>query len=149
MILSEKGRKFIQNFEGLRLEAYLCPSGVWTIGFGHTAGVKKGQKITLQQAESFFNKDIFSFENAVNTLVKVPLTQGQFDALVSFAFNCGIGNFRSSTLLKLLNQGDYKGAGEQFLVWNKIKKNGKLLSCEGLTNRRKTEKEMFILTCSQ
>lgn len=149
MILSEKGRKFIQNFEGLRLEAYLCPSGVWTIGFGHTAGVKKGQKITLQQAESFFNKDIFSFENAVNTLVKVPLTQGQFDALVSFAFNCGIGNFRSSTLLKLLNQGDYKGAGEQFLVWNKIKKNGKLLSCEGLTNRRKAEKEMFILTCSQ
>lgn len=148
MILSEKGRKFIQNFEGLRLEAYLCPSGVWTIGFGHISGVQKGQKITLQQAEAFFNKDISQFVNAVNTLVKVPLTQGQFDALVSFVFNCGIGNFRSSTLLRLLNLGDYKGAGEQFLVWNKIRQNGKLVACEGLTNRRKAEREMFVLTCS-
>lgn len=148
MILSNKGRKFIQNFEGLRLEAYLCPAGVWTIGYGHTSGVQKGQIITLQQAEAYFNRDISQFVNSVNNLVKVSLTQGQFDALVSFTFNCGIGNFRSSTLLRLLNNGDYKGAAEQFLVWNKIRKNGKLVSCEGLTNRRKAEREMFVLTCS-
>ena len=122
MILSNKGRRFIQNFEGLRLEAYLCPSGAWTIGYGHTSGVQKGQKITLQHAEEYFNKDIAQFVNSVNMLVKVPLTQGQFDALVSFAFNCGIANFRSSTLLRLLNSGNYEEAGEQLLVWNKIKK---------------------------
>lgn len=145
MILSKKGRKFIQNFEGLRLEAYLCPAGVWTIGYGHTAGVVMRQKISEKQADEFFDKDIKQFEDAVNSLVKVPLKQGQFDALVSFAFNLGIGSLRDSTLLRLLNSGNYTGAAEQFLVWNKIRKNGKLVRCEGLTKRRQAEREMFFL----
>lgn len=144
MRISDKGKIFIQNFEGLRLEAYQCSAGVWTIGYGHTFGVQKGMKITKQQADDFFLKDVENFENMVKTLVRVPLCQGQFDALVSFAYNCGIGNLKSSTLLQLLNKGDYKGAAEQFLVWNKITKNGKLIPCEGLTNRRKAEREMFL-----
>lgn len=144
MLFSEKGKKFIQNFEGCRLKAYLCPSGKATIGYGHTSGVKLGQVITQAEADMLFNQDIALFENAVNSLVKVDLSQNQFNALVSFVYNCGIGNFRSSTLLKLLNQGDYKGASKQFLRWNKITKNGKLVPCEGLTNRRNAEMEMFL-----
>lgn len=144
MILSENGRKFIQNFEGLRLDAYLCPAGIWTIGYGHTFGVQKGMKITKQQADEFFLKDIQKFENAVNTFVKVKLTQGQFDALVSFTYNCGIENFKNSTLLKKLNQSDYTGCSEEFVRWNKIYTNGKLSPCEGLTNRRKSEQKLFL-----
>lgn len=144
MKLSNRGKSLIKKYEGLRLTAYKCPAGVWTIGYGHTAGVFAGQKISEKQADEFFDKDIKQFEDAVNSLVKVPLKQGQFDALVSFTFNLGIGSLRGSTLLRLLNSGNYTGAGEQFLIWNKIQKGKKLVACEGLTKRRKAEREMFL-----
>jgi GH24 family phage-related lysozyme (muramidase) len=131
----------IKKHEGLRLEAYLpTPNDVWTIGYGHTHTTKQGMKITAGQAESLLRKDITWVEKAVNKLVVVPLTQNQFDALASFVFNVGEGAFSSSTLLRLLNSGDYEGAANQFLRWNKQK--GRVLN--GLTKRREEERKLFL-----
>lgn len=132
---SPKGLELIKTFEGFRAQAYLCPARVWTIGYGTTLGVKPGQVITEAKAVKLMANDLVSFENAVKRLVKVPLSQNQFDALVSFAYNCGVGNLTSSTLLKLLNQGQYHLVPAQFLRWNKG--GGKVLA--GLTRRRKSE----------
>ena len=98
MKASSKALELIKQFEGLRLKAYLCPGGVWTIGYGHTAGVKSGMVITEAQAEKFLLSDIAVFEKAVNDQ-NLALTQNMFDALVSFTFNVGVGNFKRSTLL--------------------------------------------------
>jgi GH24 family phage-related lysozyme (muramidase) len=131
----------IKKHEGLRLEAYLpTPNDVWTIGYGHTHTTKQGMKITEKQAEALLRKDIAWAEKAVNNLVVVPLTQNQFDALVSFVFNVGEGAFSTSTLLRLLNSGDYNGAANQFLRWNKQK--GRVLN--GLTKRREEERKLFL-----
>lgn len=141
MEISQKGIDLIKQFEGCRLTVYRCPAGVLTIGYGHTgADVKEGQTITQEQAEKFLRSDLVVHCNNVSGLVKVPLNQNQFDALVSFEYNIGYGNFKSSTLLRLLNQGDYKGAAEQFKRWRYA--NGKVLS--GLITRRQKEKDLFI-----
>ena len=140
MQLSEKGKALIKKYEGLKLSAYKCPAGIWTIGYGHTAGVFEGQKISEKQADEFFDKDIKQFEDAVNSLVKVPLKQGQFDALVSFVYNVGKTAFANSTLLRMLNSGNYSGAGEQFNRW--VFAGGKKL--QGLVKRREEEKELFF-----
>jgi lysozyme len=129
-----------QRFEGLRLEAYQDSVGVWTIGYGHTKGVKRGDKITHEQAEEFLKQDMQEAIDGVNRLVRVPLTQQQFDALVDFTFNLGVGNLSKSTLLKLLNQGSYAEAGKEFLKWNRA--GGKVLA--GLTTRRGVEADMFL-----
>jgi lysozyme len=129
-----------KRFEGLRLEAYQCPAGVWTIGYGHTKGVKKGDKITLEQAEAFLVDDMKEAEDGVRKLVRVPLTPNQFEALADFVFNLGIGNLGKSTLLKLLNTGDYAGAAAQLLRWNKS--GGRELA--GLTARRNEEAKLFM-----
>ena len=150
MKTSEKSRNFIKNQEGVRLNAYLCPSRVWTIGWGHTgAEVVKGLVITKEQAESYFRNDITIHENNVSRLVKVPLTQNQFDALVSFEYNVGYGNFSSSTLLKLLNQKKYNEAAAQFTRWvySKIKQPDgtyKTVALLGLVKRRNYEKGFFL-----
>lgn len=141
MRTSQKGINLIKKFEGCRLEAYKCPAGIWTIGYGHTKGVKDGQIITQEQAEEFLREDLRIFEQAVESCVKVPLSQNQFDALVSFCYNCGNGALKTSTLLRLLNEGKYKDASEQFLRWNKA--GGKVLA--GLTRRREEERELFLL----
>lgn len=140
MKTSQKGIDLIKKFEGCRLEAYRCPAGVWTIGYGHTKGVKDGMKISQAQAEEFLREDLRIFEKAVESCVKAPLSQNQFDALVSFCYNCGAEALRTSTLLKLLNEGKYFEAGEQFLRWNKA--GGKVLA--GLTRRREEERGMFL-----
>lgn len=142
--ISQDGLKFIQKFEDLRLESYLpTPNDVWTIGYGTTRingrSVVKGEKITHRQAKEYFREDILKFQNAINDLVKVELTQNQFDALVSFVYNIGVGAFSKSTLLKKLNSGDYAGASREFKRWNK--QAGKVL--RGLTKRRNEEAEMF------
>ena len=142
MNISQNGINLIKNFEGLRLEAYQCSSGVWTIGYGHTgADVYKGRKITQTEAETLLKQDLTVHCNNVSKLVKVSLNQNQFDALVSFEFNAGYGNLSTSTLLKLLNKGDYAGAANQFERWI-YDTNKKPL--EGLKNRRKKEKELFL-----
>lgn len=134
------GINLIKSFEGLRLHAYKCPAGVWTIGYGHTKGVKKGDMITELKAETLLIIDLQSFEYTINKLVKVPLTQNQFDALVSFVFNVGSANFQKSTLLRKLNNKDYNGAANEFGKW--VYANKKVLP--GLVKRREAEKELFL-----
>lgn len=140
--LSENGIKLLKNLEGLRLQAYQCSAGRWTIGYGHTGGVKAGDVITQAQAEVLLTADLVRFESAVNKLVKAPLNQNQFDALVIFCFNVGFGNdgFGGSTMLKLLNGRDYKGAAGQFTKW--CYAAGAI--CEGLYNRRVKERDLFL-----
>lgn len=139
MQTSQKGLDLIKSFEGLRLSAYKCPADVWTIGYGTTAGVKEGQIITKERAEELLRDDVKRFEDQVLRLVKVPLTQGQLDALVSFTYNLGAANLGNSTLLRLLNAGDYKGAAAQFGRWTKA--GGKELP--GLVKRRAAERSLF------
>lgn len=138
--ISQEGIEFIKEREGLRLKAYDDGGGVWTIGFGHTKGVKKGDTINKEQAETFLRNDLIEFEGAVDALVKVPLTQKQFDALVSFAFNVGVGALRKSTLLKVLNAGDYGRVPNELSKW--VKDGGKTV--QGLVKRRALEAAMFM-----
>jgi len=138
--ISDKGIALIKEFEGFQANAYLCPAGAWTIGWGHTTGVKAGDRVTVEQAEWFLRQDLRQFEDAVNQLVTVTLTQGQFDALVSFAFNVGVGAFQTSTLLRVLNQDKYQEAADQFLRWNRA--GDQVL--EGLTRRRQAERKLFL-----
>jgi lysozyme len=138
--ISTAGLKLIKEFEGLRTTAYLCPAGVLTIGYGSTGPhVTPGKTITENEANALLIEDLVRFEKAVNDLVKVTITQSQFDALVSFAFNCGIGALQESTLLRLLNQSDYTGAAAQFDRWVKGP-NGPL---PGLVRRRDAEEALF------
>ncbi|MGL5950289.1 MAG: lysozyme [Cetobacterium sp.] len=140
MRTSSVGINLIKKFEGLKLTAYRCPAGVPTIGYGTTSNVKLGTTITEEKAEDLLKKDLVRFETAVKTVVRVKLNQNQFDALVSFSYNVGTGALQSSTLLKKLNQGDYKGASEEFQKWNRA--GGKVLN--GLIKRREAEKELFL-----
>lgn len=146
MQVSQNGLNLIKEFEGLSLIPYLCPKNIPTIGYGNTY-YEDGTKVTLndkaiteQRAnellEFIANKD---FGSNINKVIKVPLTQNQFDALVSFAYNVGNKNFNWSTLLKKLNQGDYDGASNEFGRWNQS--NGNIL--KGLVLRRQKEKELF------
>jgi lysozyme len=139
MRISDNGLELIKSFEGLYLKAYLCPAKVWTIGYGHTGNVKPGDVINRQQADELLRQDVEEFVAIVNTAVKVPLTQNQFDSLVSFVYNVGADAFRKSTLLRKLNAGDYAGAAQEFERWNKA--HGVVLP--GLVKRRKKERELF------
>jgi lysozyme len=130
----------IKESEGLRLEAYLpTPNDVWTIGYGHTKTAVRGMKITKGGAEALLLHDLRWVETAIDMYVQVPLNQNQYDALASFIYNVGATAFRKSTMLKLLNTGDYEGAAGQFPRWNKQK--GKVL--RGLTTRRQKEQTLF------
>lgn len=130
----------LKEFEGCKLTAYKCPAGIWTIGYGTTKDVKQGMKITLADAEKLLKKDLEKFEDYVNKL-NVCQTQGQFDALVDFAYNLGTGNLCSSTLLKYIkNHKSYQEIQNQFMRWNKA--GGKVL--EGLTKRRKWEAARYV-----
>ena len=145
MSVSNKGVDLICEFEGKRLVAYDDGVGVWTIGFGtikypNGVRVKKGDTCTLDQAKEYMRHDLIEFEHTVNSSVKVPLNQNQFDALVSLAYNIGSSAFKSSTLVKKLNTGDYQGAADQFNVW--VNAGGKRM--QGLVNRRDKEKLLFL-----
>jgi lysozyme len=140
MNVSEKCLKIIKHFEGCRLKAYRCSAGVLTIGYGHTGNVHISDVITQEQAEKLLKLDVERFSVGVKKLVKVDLNQNQFDALVSFAFNVGLGNLGKSTLLKLLNKGDYTGAAGEFWKWRKA---GGVVS-SGLERRRAAEADLFI-----
>lgn len=142
---SKAGQDIIKQFEGLRLVGYMpTPNDVPTCGYGstriHGRKVILGEHITIEEAQEQLELDLLQFEDVINNSVKTPLTQNQFDALVSFTYNVGSGNFKSSTLLKLLNAGNYKGAADQFVRWNK--QAGKELP--GLTKRRLMEKDLFL-----
>jgi len=140
---SRAGLGLIKTFEGCKLSAYLCPAKVPTIGWGFTTWngqkVKLGQTITQAEADAVLVREYDAYEAQVRKLVKVPVTANQLGALVSFAFNVGIGALRSSTLLKMLNAGNYAGASGQFARWNRA--GGKVLA--GLTRRRAAEAAFF------
>ncbi|HAV2174444.1 TPA: lysozyme [Enterobacter cloacae] len=145
MQTSEKGIAVIKQFEGCKLTAYQDSVGVWTIGYGWTQPVdgkpiRAGMTIKQETAERLLKTGLVSFESDVSRLVKVGLTQGQFDALVSFTYNLGARSLSTSTLLRKLNAGDYAGAADEFLRWNKA--GGKVLN--GLTRRREAERALFL-----
>lgn len=140
MKISEAGLDLIKSFENLRLEAYMpTPDDVPTIGYGHTKGVQMGNSCTEEQATDWLREDCSDAEECVNKFVRVPMTQNEFDALVSLTFNIGCGAFKGSTLLKLLNNADYDGAAAQFPRWSKQAGN----TLAGLVRRREAERRMF------
>ena len=140
MKASSKALELIKQFEGLRLKAYLCPGGVWTIGYGHTAGVKSGMVITEAQAEEFLLSDIAVFEKAINDQ-NLALTQNMFDALVSFTFNVGVGNFKRSTLLYKIKVNPWDNSiMDEFLRW--VYSKGRVLP--GLQRRRLAEMKLYF-----
>ncbi len=136
---SPQGFQLTENFEGLSLKAYKDVAGVWTNGYGNTHGVVPDTSISLQQAKDDLASNIEGAEYVVNRVVQVPLSQNQFDALVDFVFNLGSANFQSSTLLRLLNSGDYAGAALEFPKWNHA--GGVIVA--GLTKRRLAEQALF------
>jgi lysozyme len=136
----------IFRFEGFESQPYLCPAGIPTIGYGSTR-YADGTKVTLNDepithddAIELLYATITPFEDAIHKNVIAPINQNQFDALVSFVYNVGAGNFAKSTLLKKLNKADYQGAGDEFLRWNRA--GGKVLN--GLTKRRDAERALFL-----
>ena len=148
MHVSAKAVALIKQFEGYRDRAYLCPAGKWTIGYGHTGpDVTRHTTCSPESAEDLLLKDLERFVRAVTNAVRVPLTQPQFDALVCFVYNVGTGAFYMSTMLRLINQGKYLEAAEQFLRWNKATVNGKKVEVFGLTRRRQAERTLFLEGC--
>lgn len=142
-MISDAGYGIIKEFEGLRLKAYPDPAtggAPWTIGYGHTKGVKSGDVITEEIANQFLYEDAMEAWQGILEVVTVKLEQWELDALTSFVFNLGIGNFKSSTLLRKLNAGDKLGAANEFLRWNKAA--GKVMA--GLTRRREAERKLFL-----
>ena len=146
MKISSRGLELIKEFEGFSSVSYLCPAKIPTIGYGNTfwedgRKVKMGEQISKEKAlellEYVVNKD---FSQKIYPLIKVEISQNQFDSMVSLAYNIGVGAFSKSTLLKKVNANDFKGAGDEFLKWNKS--GGKPLL--GLTRRRERERELFL-----
>ena len=139
MRCSQEGLELIKKFEGCKLKSYKCSAGVWTIGYGHTEGIKEGDIITPEEAEKLLRADVFKFERYVEDEVKVKLEQNQFDALVAWTFNLGVGNLRSSTMLKELNNSKFDKVPSEMKRWNKA--GGKTL--DGLIRRREAESLLF------
>ena len=135
-----EGLALIKKFEGCELEAYQCSAGVWTIGYGHTKDVVEGMEITQEQAEQMLVDELHEYESYINKYVTVALSQNQFDALVSWVYNLGPANLSASTMLKVLNSGEYEDVPAQMKRWNKA--GGKVL--EGLIRRREAEACLFI-----
>ena len=132
--------ELIKQFEGLRLEAYLCPAGIWTIGYGHTSDVSPNSCITIQEADEYLHRDVASVELQLNKL-NLSLSQCQWDAIVSFVFNVGIGNFKASTLLaKIRINPDDNSIMDEFLRW--VYANGKVM--KGLQKRRLAEMKLYF-----
>tara|TARA_E500000178_G_C16784347_1_gene645082 strand:- start:229 stop:672 length:444 start_codon:yes stop_codon:yes gene_type:complete len=139
MKCSQEGLALIKKFEGCRLKAYRCSANVLTIGYGHTGGVKEDDTISQPEADELLENDIAKFEEYVSDNVIVELKQHQFDALVAWTFNLGVGNLRNSTMLKKLNEADYDSIPFEMRRWNKA--GGKTL--DGLIRRRKAEGLLF------
>ena len=135
---SDAGIKLIKSFEGCHLTSYYCPANILTVGWGHTGpDVHSGMTITQEEADNLLKSDLKRFEESVNKYTTAKLYQCMFDALVSFTYNCGTDAFRNSTLLRLLNEGDYEGAAGQFSRWV----NGSNGPLPGLVRRREEEEK--------
>lgn len=144
MKTSQYGFELVKQFEGLRLKAYKCPAGVWTIGYGHTSSagvptVTPGMVISKENAEEILKRDMVQYEDGVRKLVTIGITQGQFDALVSFAYNVGVWRLGQSTLLKKVNAGNFDNVPAEFMKWTRG--GGKELA--GLVRRRRAEVKLW------
>lgn len=144
--VSAVGLALLMHFEGYRGTAYQDEAGVWTICYGHTAGVYKGMTATKAQCEVYLREDLKWAERVVDKYVKVPLNSNQFDALTMFVFNVGEANFKNSTMLKRINSQAYVAAGMEFPKWNKLRsaKTGQLVESRGLSRRRMAEMELYF-----
>jgi len=142
MKTSDSCVEMIKEFEGKKQVAYQDPAGVWTIGYGHTKGVEKGQLCIEKTCDRFLMEDLEEVEEYIDRLVKVPLTQNQYDALVSWTFNLGSGSLKESTMLRKLNYGDYESVPEEMKKW--VYAGDEVL--EGLVRRRDAEATLFLLT---
>lgn len=138
--INQAGLELVKSFEGLRLNAYQDSVGVWTIGYGSTKGVKRGQRITEEEAEELLREDLATAERGVESAITEDITDNQFAACVSLAFNVGVSAFRKSSIVKYINAGDVTLAADRFLLYNKA--GGKVLA--GLTRRRKAERALFL-----
>ena len=148
MQASEHCIALIHEFEGLSTKAYKCPAGVWTIGFGHTKGIKEGDTITRGVAERLLKNDLeelsINLTRALNA-DEIVVSQEQFDALCSFAFNLGLNALIHSTLWSYLSKGKDQAAADEFLKWNKARDaSGKKIVLKGLTRRREAERALFL-----
>ena len=140
MQYSKNGLGLTESFEGCRLVAYQDSVGIWTIGYGHTKGIVEGMTCTQEQAEQWLLADVANAVAAVNRLVHIAMSQDEFDSLVDFTFNLGVGNFAGSTLLKLLNARDIEGAANEFAKWDEA--GGVVVA--GLLRRRLAERALFV-----
>lgn len=140
--------QLIKTFEKLETKAYKCPAGVWTIGYGHTKGVKAGDVITEEQADKLLTEDVNVFAKELTKALNADeielQSRHQFDALICFAFNVGMNSLIHSTMWEKLKAKDYCGASIQFERWNKAKVNGKYVALKGLTRRRNAERQLFL-----
>lgn len=141
MTTSKEGLEFIKDNEGLRLIPYQDEGGVWTVGYGHTGtDVIPGLKYTMDQVNELFLKDITEFEDELNGMLKVAVTQNQFDSLMDFVYNEGPAALHRSTLLKRVNVGDFQGAAKEFLKWDIVAGRPD----PGLLKRRRADKTLFL-----
>lgn len=137
----KKASELIKKFEGCRLEAYLCPAQVWTIGYGHTQGVKRGDVWTQQQADDALSRDIALYmTDVLRVCPSLAETPNRLAACTSLTYNIGIGNFQNSTVARYIRRGEYRGAADAFMMW--VFSNGKKLT--GLVNRRTAERKVFL-----
>lgn len=145
MIASQNAYAIIKHYESIRLDSYLDPKGIATIGWGHTGrDVEHPTTVSREEAIRLLAEDVHFVEHQLNRmLIREPIAQNQFDAIVSWAFNIGCGRAGKSTLVRLFNLGDDKGAANEFLRWNSCKINGQTVRLKGLTNRRNTERQLF------
>lgn len=144
MTINAEGLDLIKDYEGLRLEAYRCPAGIWTIGYGHTLDVSPGDTITRAQADAYLASDLKGFAASVRKLCKVKPNPNQLAAMTSLAFNIGTGAFQKSTVLKRHNAGDTTAAANAFGMWNKATVNGKKVVLPGLVSRRAREAALYL-----
>lgn len=141
-LIDSAGLNLIKQWEGLLLTAYRDIAGVWTIGWGHTGGVYKGQTITVPQAEQLLARDLATAEDFVNA--RGPATDNQFSAMVSLAFNIGLGGFLGSTVLRQHKAGNFAAAADAFLMWDKAHVDGQLVTVQGLLDRRIDERALYL-----
>jgi lysozyme len=142
-MINEAGLALLKELEGCKLTAYQDSAGIYTIGFGHTGAIFPGMVITRDEADQLCGYDLIGPEAAVSDAVQ-DATDNQFAALVLFTYNVGVGAFRQSTVLVRHLAGDYEGAANAFLFWNKAHINGVLTVVPGLTNRREAERALYL-----
>jgi lysozyme len=141
--VNAEGLNIIKTYEGLELEAYTGTGGYY-IGYGRAVEAGDPKTITAEQADAFLIEDLVEFENAIKAAVTVPMSENEYSAMASLAFNIGTSAFWSSTILTQLNNDNRQGAADAFLLWNKMSQDGQLVQSMSLTERRETERELFL-----